>query len=232
MIPVVMIPAMGCDGGLYALLEGKLEGVRGQTCVCHEPSIAANVDRVLAAAPGQFIVLGTSFGGRVALETALAAPDRVSGLVVIGSSSKAVADPAAGLLRERRLRGGEFDKVVAEMSEKVAHLAGPNGAATQHAFVGMAQRLGAEAIANQAAAMARRSDVTGRLAEIECPALLLWGKEDLFSPAQDGLALSMAIMHGRFVEIPDCGHFPSLEAPEETVSILQHWLQDHFLLEA
>ena len=75
--------------------------------------------------------------------------------------------------------------------------------------------------------MARRGDVTARLADIEWPALMLWGREDQFSPAADGLALAMAMQHGRYAEIRDCGHFPSLEAPDETLAILQHWLQDH-----
>jgi pimeloyl-ACP methyl ester carboxylesterase len=217
---------------LYSAIAGELEGVRPSVVVCTAAAMSANVQQVLAETPQQFILLGTSFGGRVALETALAAPERVKGLVIIGSGAKAVADPAAGLRREARLRGGEFEQVVAEMADRVAHLAGPNGPATRQAFIDMAHSLGADAIANQAAAMARRADLTSRLGEVACPALMLWGKLDQFSPAADGLALSLAVQHGRYVEIPECGHFPSLEAPEDTVSALQHWLQDHHSLEA
>ena len=53
--------------------------------------LAGCVEQVLAAAPEQFSILGTSFGGRVAMEVALAAPERVKGLVVIGSSCRALA---------------------------------------------------------------------------------------------------------------------------------------------
>lgn len=232
MIDFVMIPAMGCDGRLYEPFDNRLEGVRLHVIVCSEPAVDANVRHLLSAAPPEFLLLGTSFGGRVALETALAAPERVRGLAVIGSGSKAVADPAAGLRREARLRGGEFDQVIAEMAEMVAHLPGPNGPATRQAFIAMAHDLGAEAVANQAAAMARRKDITARLDEIACPTLLLWGQHDRFSPPADGLALSIAVPQGRYVEIPDCGHFPTLEAPDEAAGALQHWLQDHPLFEA
>lgn len=232
MYPLVLVPAMGCDTRLYSEIGKSLEGVRADAIVCREATVADNVAHVLANAPENFVLLGTSFGGRVALETALAAPERVTGLIVIGSGAKAVADQAAGLRREARLRGPEFGQVVQEMAEMVAHLAGPNGPATKQAFIHMAHDLGPEAMANQAAAMARRGDVTSRLGEISCPALMLWGKLDQFSPAADGLALSMAVPHGRYAEIAECGHFPSLEAPEETSAILRHWLADHQLLQA
>lgn len=223
---------MACDGDLYAPLIAALGGVATSTIVCEHSTLDGNVRQVLERAPPQFIVLGTSFGGRVALETALAAADRVKGLVVIGNGAKAVADSAAGLRREARMRGGEFEQVVLEMSEMVAHLPGLRGPATRQAFIDMAKIVGADVVANQAAAMAMRGDVSTRLAEIACPALMLWGREDQFSPAADGLSMSLATQHGRYAEIAECGHFPTLEAPEETAAILQHWLQDHFSLEA
>lgn len=193
--------------------------------------MAANVAQVLNSAPDRFIILGTSFGGRVALETALAAPERVKGLVVIGSGAGAVADPAAGLKREGRIRGGEFETVVREMAEMVSHLPAVRGPMTRQAFIDMAAVVGQDVMANQAAALARRIDLRPRLGEITCPALMLWGREDLFSPAADGLAMANAMPNALYAEIAECGHFPTLEAPEETASILQHWLQDHFSLE-
>ena len=56
------------------------------------------------------------------------------------------------------------------------------------------------------------------------------GTEDQFSPAAEGLKISTALLHGRYAEISECGHFPSLEAPEETADILLHWLHDAKLI--
>jgi pimeloyl-ACP methyl ester carboxylesterase len=36
--------------------------------------------------------------------------------------------------------------------------------------------------------------------------------------------------HGRYVELAECGHFPSLEYPDETVAALVHWLEDSKLV--
>jgi pimeloyl-ACP methyl ester carboxylesterase len=90
----------------------------------------------------------------------------------------------------------------------------------------MAHEMGGALMARQSEALARRADLWPKLDEITCPALMLWGREDQFSPAAEGLKMSTALLHGRYAEISECGHFPSLEAPEETVDILLHWLYD------
>ncbi len=224
---LVMIPAMGCDGRLYAGIAELLAAyVTPHVIVVDGNDLAECVFEVLRQAPDKFIILGTSFGGTVALEVALAASDRVEGLVVIGAGAGPAANPAAGLNRAERLRGGVFETVVTEMADMVSHLPGPHGATTRELFTSMARDGGGQLMARQSTALARRSDLWPRLGEILVPSLMLWGREDQFSPAADGLKLSTAIANARYAEISECGHFPSLEAPEETADILLHWLQD------
>lgn len=227
---LVMIPAFGCDERLYrGIAPGLTDIVSPRTIIAGADSFKACMEQILAAAPGTFVVLGTSFGGRAAMEVALAAPERVKGLIVIGSSAGASPDVAAGLRRSIRLRGGEMEGVIAEMGEMVAHLPGPKGPATRDAFIAMARAQGAGFMAQQSDALANRYDLRPRLHEIKCPALMLWGVHDQFSPAREGFALSMAIPAARYVEIAECGHFPPLEAPEETIDAIRHWLIDSAL---
>jgi len=222
---LLMIPALGCDGELYdGLAAGLADLVEPQTIICEAVSISACVDQLLRNAPKEFVILGTSFGGRVALETALAAPGRIKGLWVIGAGPGAVADAAGGRERSARLRGGEFENVIGELARKAVHLAGPSGAAACETALRMMRRQGPELMARQSDAMTTRGDVTLRLSEITCPALMLWGSEDQFSPPRDGLAMAAAIPNARFVEVRDCGHFPTLEAPGETLDAGRHWL--------
>jgi len=224
---LVMIPALACDERLYEKIAPELDDlVSLRTIVADGDRLADCVAQVLAGAPETFIVVGTSFGGRVAMEVALAAPGRVKGLVVIGASAGASPDRAAGLRRSQRLRGGEFETVVGEMAAMIAHPAGPDGPAARDAFIAMAHRQGAEVAARQSDALAYREDLTPRLGEISCPALMLWGAQDQFVAAKEGLRLSMAVPHGRYAEIPDCGHFPSLEAADETADTIRNWLVD------
>ncbi|WP_373502208.1 alpha/beta fold hydrolase [Aestuariivirga sp.] len=227
MTNLVMIPAFGCDERLYAAIVPLLpSNVLSSTIIADGDSFAACVEQVLAQAPEHFVILGTSFGGRVALETTLAAPERVKGLVVIGSGPGPVADIAAGLRRSERLRAGEAAQVAVEMGEMIAHLPGPNGPATRQAFIDMCETVGPGVMTRQSDCLAKRADLWPRLHEISCPALMLWGVHDQFSPAADGLRISASMPRGRYVELSDCGHFPTLEYPDETAAALSHWLQD------
>jgi pimeloyl-ACP methyl ester carboxylesterase len=153
----------------------------------------------------------------------------VKGLVVTGAGPRATPDLTVGLRRSARIRGGEFDAVVIEHADIISHLPGPNGPATREAFITMSHAQGPDLMARQSDALAHRVDLRPRLGEISCPALMLWGDHDQFTSASVGLALATAIPKARFVEIPDCGHFPSLEYPEETAAALRHWLIDSAL---
>ena len=224
---LVMIPALGCDRRLYAGIVPRLSEVAAPvSIVADKDGMAGCVQQVLERSPEKFIVLGTSFGGRTALEVAFAAPQRVQGLVVIGAGAGVAADPSLGFRRAERLRGAEFEHALTEMADMVSHLPGPNGPQARSTFIAMGRELGGALMARQSEALAKRLDLWARLNEITCPALMLWGREDKFSPAADGLKLATALPNARFAEISECGHFPSLEAPEETADILLHWLHD------
>jgi pimeloyl-ACP methyl ester carboxylesterase len=224
---LLLVPALGCDARLYGEIAPHLDAlIRTQTIIPDRDSFAGCVEQLLAAEPDRFVVLGTSFGGRVALETVLAAPERVEGLIVIGSTPGPLADPVAGRRRSERLRGGEFEAVVREMADIITHRPGPNGEKARELFIAMARTQGSALMARQSDALAGRVDRWPRLAGIACPALMLWGRHDQFAPAAEGLRMAAAVPRGRFVEIADCGHLPTLEAPMEAFDAITHWLVD------
>jgi pimeloyl-ACP methyl ester carboxylesterase len=230
MTSLVLVPALGCGAGLYAELIPLLP--RPDHCRV-TPVSAGTMDecagKVLAEAPPSFVVMGTSFGGVVAAHVAVKAPERVKGLIIAGSWPGKAADPAAGVRRANRLRGNEFEAAVAEMAVMIAWPEGPRGPRTQAAFTAMARNQGGEFMARQSEAMAHREDLLPGLSQLACPALLLWGEFDRFVPSADGRKLAAMIPRSRYVELPACGHFPSLEYPEESAAIIEHWLADHRL---
>jgi pimeloyl-ACP methyl ester carboxylesterase len=224
---LVMIPAFGCGADLYQPQVHELtDMVRTQTIIPIEDRYDKMIAAVLKQAPDSFAILGTSMGGRVALEVALAAPDRVEALCIIGAGAGAVADQTAGLRRSARIRCGEREHVIAEMAEMIAHEAGPRGLSAKQAFVNMAMAMDLDALARQSDALAHRIDLWERLDEIECPTLCLWGAHDKFSPASDGLRIAEAVHYGSYVELPNCGHFPTLEYPHEATEAIAMWLDD------
>ena len=223
MLPLIQIPALGCNAGLYAPFNAAL-GVQGKTTVAVASRMAGCVEQVLAQAPPEFILMGTSFGGRVAMETALAAPARVKGLIIIGAGPGPVVDQAGGLLRSARARGREFENVLQEMGDIISHLPGPRGPQTMEAFRAMSRKLGPENFALQSDALAHRTDLWPRMGEIKCPVLCLWGDHDQYTAAEVGQKIAAAVPYGQCVILPDCGHFPTLEYPAEAAQTVKNWL--------
>lgn len=224
---LILIPAFGCDARLYAPQIKALEtSFRLQTIIPTADRFEKMVTEVLKQAPDHFAILGTSMGGRLALEVALAAPERVNGLCVIGAGAGPVADQAAGLRRSARVRGGEREQVITEMAAMIAHEAGPRGPATRQAFVDMAIAMDVEQLARQSDALAHRVNRWDELENVEALTLCLWGEHDKFSPGDDGLRMAEAVDIGSFIEFPNCGHFPTLEYPDEATEAIQMWLED------
>ena len=97
MLTLVMIPALCCDEGLYQGVTAPLSGLVSERIIIpYEATLRACAEKVLGEVAGDFIVMGTSFGGHVARETALLAPDRVKGLWITWAGPGAVASPGAG----------------------------------------------------------------------------------------------------------------------------------------
>jgi pimeloyl-ACP methyl ester carboxylesterase len=228
---LILIPAFGCDGRLY---EPQIAALKGRiNCIAHIGTgdrFEAMVEKLLKAAPEQFAVLGTSMGGRLALEVTLAAPERVEALCVIGAAAGPVADKTIGLKRSERIRSGEKEQVLREMGDIISHRDGPNGPATRQAFIDMGRAFDTAELARQSDALAQRTDKWASVNEISCPSLFLWGVNDQFSPAADGARLAELVQDGSYVELPNCGHFPTLEYPEKANAAIVAWLEDAGLI--
>lgn len=224
---LIQIPALGCNDQLYAKIDPLLpSALLRQVIIPVANRMSGCVAQVLSQAPDQFILLGTSFGGRVAMEVGLAAPERMKGLIIIGAGPGPVADQPSGLARSARIRGGEFETVLQEMGDIISHLPGPNGVSTMIAFRDMSRAMGPENMATQSDALAYREDLWSRMAEIECPVLCLWGDHDQYTAADVGRKIASTVKNGSYVELAECGHFPTLEYPQETANAISNWLSN------
>jgi pimeloyl-ACP methyl ester carboxylesterase len=185
----------------------------------------------------QAAVVGVSLGGRVALELGLAAPERVSALVLVGSGLPghdwSEEMQASWKAEETALRAGDLDRAV-ELSLRT-WVAGPRRS-LEDVDPSVRQRV---------AEMQRRAyelwlpvadeedpeellvdDVAGRLGEVEAPALVLVGEED--QPDMHAIAdrLAAEIPGARRATIADTAHVPSMERPEEFDRLVLGFLED------
>ena len=224
MTPVVLIPALLCDNALYdAVLAALGGGIEPHVLTSPMPVMGDSVADILDRAPPLFALVGTSYGGNLALEGALAAPERVSALWLMGCDpgGPAVGGPdlAAGL-------EATPDAVIGMLAGLVVH--GDHVAAAS-VFRAMAGRVGGAAGAAQARALQGRGAVTPRLGELRMPALVLWGENDALVPAATGRTLADALPHGHFHALPRCGHLPTLEQPEACAALFGEFLNEERL---
>ena len=62
---------------------------------------------------------------------------------------------------------------------------------------------------------------------IRCPVKIIWGESDPWIPLVRGKALYAAVGKGSFETIPEVGHLPQLEAPDQVLLRVQGFLADH-----
>lgn len=69
-------------------------------------------------------------------------------------------------------------------------------------------------------------DLKAVLPKIQCPVLLLWGKNDTATPLRDAHIMEKLIPDAGLVVFDDAGHYSFLDKPYEFNTVLQNFLQD------
>ena len=219
---LVLIPALLCDEAMYREVIALMEGdVVAQVHMATRATMAANVAEILERAPERFVLGGSSYGGTVAIEVALAAPDRVAGLW-LNDCDPGASDPDATLGLAGMLEQAT-DAAVTHLSSVVVR---PQSTAAVATFKAMANRMGGHAGASQARALAGRSSAWERLGELTMPALVLWGDEDAAIPLDVGRRMSASLPNSHFHLLEHCGHLPALEQPEQVALVVREWMED------
>ncbi len=177
------------------------------------------------------VLVGHSMGGAIAAQVAIEAPQRVRGLVLLGSAGlgarepllfRAARWPAVGPvllwfrgrgLTERILKSTYADptKVTpADVDQYYAPVAEPG--------YGRALR----AVLREF----RFDGLNGRLDRIATPTLLLWGEEDQWIPVSLGRLMASQIPRSAFLTVGHAGHAVAEEAPEEVDRLLIKFLKE------
>jgi pimeloyl-ACP methyl ester carboxylesterase len=164
------------------------------------------------------VVCGLSMGGYVALAFALRHPDRLRGLVL--ASTKAGADDEQAVAARLEMAERVLAEGVGFLPEVMLPvLLGQTSRRRRPDLVGRVTRLIREqdpaAVAAAQRGMARRPDVSDRLAAVTVPTLVLCGTEDEGFGPEVGRELAAAVPDARFVQIGEAGHLLNLEQPEQ-----------------
>jgi pimeloyl-ACP methyl ester carboxylesterase len=161
------------------------------------------------------VVIGSSVGGWIAAEMALRdTGGRVAGLVLLNGVG---------------IKGNGADEVVdvrtlnpAEISALAFH--NPALRPDLSALSAEQRAVGAE---NQRTLAVYGGEsftydpkLRRRLRRVSVPALVVWGEQDGIAPVGYGRAYAEAFPRGRFVPIPEAGHFPHIEQAGPTMAAI------------
>ncbi|HEV7363264.1 MAG TPA: alpha/beta fold hydrolase, partial [Solirubrobacteraceae bacterium] len=183
-------------------------------------------------------IVGNSLGGRVAIEVGLRSPDRVGALGLLCPAVAFVRrgyDPIVRLLRpelgvlpHRFTRGmvanqfwsmfadrDQVDPSVADVVvEEFQRIYGSAGA--RLAFLSAARNVYLERPFG-------RDGFYPRLAELEPPALFVWGSHDKLIPAGFARQVAEWLPGAEQIVLEDCGHVPQVERSAQTNGLLQRF---------
>ncbi len=180
----------------------------------------------LAAVPARrFVLAGYSMGGRIALAFALAFPERVERLVLVGAS------PGLAAAHERAARRASDEGLAAEIeregvpafAERWARLPLWEGQPADVAAAAREDRLRNTAAGLAAALRGLGTGVMAplwdRLAEVETPVTLMAGERDWRFHT---IAVTMGLLMpaAEVVPVPGAGHAVALEAPAAVAAVL------------
>jgi pimeloyl-ACP methyl ester carboxylesterase len=166
------------------------------------------------------VLVGSSFGGWVALEMSVRSVERIGRLTLIdtlgvkfgGREQRDIADIYA-LPADEVLRRTFFD---------------PSRAAPDYAQIDDAE---AASIASDRAATAlygwrpymHNPGLRGWLHRVRAPTLVVWGQSDGIVSPDYGETLCRALPDARFEQIPEAGHYPQIERPELVADAIERF---------
>jgi pimeloyl-ACP methyl ester carboxylesterase len=235
---VLLLHSSVCDRRMWdpqwqALLDAGFSVVRcdfrgfGETPAAdRRTNDAEDVGELLdALGVGRAVVVGSSYGGQVALELAAHRPDRVGGLALLCT---AVPDHApTDILRafdqreDELIAAGDIDAAV-ELN--VHTWLGPDADAAVKEAVRRMQRRAFDV--QLAAEDFDRIPVKTDLEAIAAPTLVVSGAYDLPDFRRIAESLPDVLPNARHVELGWAGHLPSLERPAEVNALVIGFLRE------
>ena len=172
-------------------------------------------------------LIGISFGGMIAQVTALARPDKIRSLALIGTASGFPEDVRKGMrARAQAVRNGGMAAVVETSLERWFT---PE---TREHRPDIVDRITKTLLSDDPDTHAAIWDVIAgldthkRLREISCPTLVLVGQHDPSTPPAVAAQLATAIPNATLIVVPGASHIVTVEAPGAVNEALLRFLAD------
>ena len=235
MSTLVLIPGLVSDRRAWEKVEQILIELGHRVEVAQFPqasSITEMARAVLDLTDQPLIPVGHSMGGRVAMEVARLAPQRVVALVLVATGAHPLA-PGESEKREAVIELANEQGIQALCDQWLPPMLAPGIRTVRPEFYAVLEKMvlaaGAEVHERQIRALIARPDAQELLKTLGVATLFVAGEHDSWSTPAQHQAMAELVANAEVAEVKGAGHFLQVEQPEEFSQILTNWLQRHSL---
>lgn len=222
------------DRPAFGLTERPMEW-KGENPYSQDSQVELVVGLMDALYVEQAILVGNSAGGTIAMLTALKYPQRVQSLILVdpavyaGGGTPAWVRPLLGTPQMRHvgpLIARQFQSQGVELIKTAWH---DPSKITPEILEGYQKPLQAE---NWDKALweltlaSSESNLADRLTEFDMPVLVITGDDDRIVPTEQSVRLADEIANAELVIIPQCGHLPHEEQPDEFMQAVTNFISE------
>lgn len=222
--PVVFLPGTQCDERVFLPLWRQMDLTDRRYVPLQWAQTLEQMDGLTEHAVGgdKVHLVGFSMGGYIASRFALANPELIASLTLIGYSSAGLTEPEKQQ-RQQIIRALEKGPVGPMPEKRMAQMVNINGANVQQAIRSirdMEQDLGASVLKYHLQSASDRRNLTNALANSGLSIHLIGAEYDQVAPVEKMQQMQAQIPGSRLTLIKGCGHMVPLESPQALVQAL------------
>ena len=224
------------DRPAFGLTERPEHGDwRGESPYSMASQVALTVGLMDSFGIDRAVLVGSSSGGAVAAEVALAHPDRVAGLVLVDAAIFEVGGPPAWtrlllstpqlnrlgprLMRQFQVADETFYQASWSDPDRILE---DDLASYRKTF--QVERW--DRALWELTKVTRPLKVADRLGELELPVLVVTGADDRIVPPEQSEELARQLPNATLAVFDSCGHLPHEECPLGFLAVLEGWLPE------
>ncbi|HKU14945.1 MAG TPA: alpha/beta hydrolase [Steroidobacteraceae bacterium] len=177
-------------------------------------------------------IIGNSYGGQVALKTAIDYSDRISSLVLIGSAPvvQSLFNPMP--VEAIKLIGGYYrgagGPTLAKMRQLISTLVFDQSLVTDDVVRERYEAsIDPETVKINMEPPPARQDLTAELSKVKASTLVIWGMDDRAGALDVGLLMTRFIPDAQMHIFTRCGHWAQVERKDEFNELVLNFLNRH-----
>jgi pimeloyl-ACP methyl ester carboxylesterase len=226
---LLLLPGLTCDAAVWRAQIAAFEGdfdVRVPDFFGLD-SFEAMAEAALALADRPFALAGHSMGGRVAMQVAATAPDRLLRLALLDTGAH-LPTPGEAESRLALVATGEREGIEAVIQTWLPPMLAPahrEDRALWDEIADMQRRAGVQTLKRQQKALLNRRDGFAQLDTVKVPTAFITGELDAWSPPEQHREMQARVPGSTLTVIEGCGHMSPMEAPEAVNRAFAAWLE-------